>query len=239
MTMKLQPPDQRVLFVLDELATLGRLDAVENAVGLAAGYGLQVWAIFQDVPQMKGTYENRWASFVGNSGITCAFATNDLETGEYVSKMIGVTTIENQSESRDRTGFGQGSSSSFTARSLQTPDEVLRLDRRQMYVLRDGENPVIVDRVNYDQNPVLAGLWGAEPQPMTPQPEPVRQVAPMPRVASGHPPRPIDETGAISPLTPRCRKSSRRCPNAFKTSPLFDPAGGTVEHLPPPHGSIR
>jgi type IV secretion system protein VirD4 len=181
MTMKLQPPDQRVLFILDELATLGRLDAVENAVGLAAGYGLQVWAIFQDIPQMRAVYESRWASFVGNSGITCVFATNDNETAEYASKMIGVGTIESRSESRDRAAIGQGVNAGVMARPLQTPDEVLRLNRRQMYVLRDGEHPVIVDRVNYDQNPALAGLWGAEPQPMMPQPEPVRQTAPQPQ----------------------------------------------------------
>jgi type IV secretory pathway TraG/TraD family ATPase VirD4 len=53
MTDGLDPPTLPVCFVLDELATLGHLAAVEIAVGLAAGYGIQLVSVFQDVAQMR------------------------------------------------------------------------------------------------------------------------------------------------------------------------------------------
>ena len=49
MTDTLKPPKLPVCFMLDELATLGHLAPVENAVGLAAGYGIQLVTVFQDV----------------------------------------------------------------------------------------------------------------------------------------------------------------------------------------------
>lgn len=41
------------LFLLDEFAALGRLEAVERAMGLMAGYGLQLWPILQDMSQLR------------------------------------------------------------------------------------------------------------------------------------------------------------------------------------------
>jgi type IV secretion system protein VirD4 len=57
MTDRLDPPRLPVCFMLDELATLGHLDSVENAVGLAAGYGVQLFTVFQDVAQMRDLYK--------------------------------------------------------------------------------------------------------------------------------------------------------------------------------------
>ncbi len=42
-------PSRPVLFLLDEFAALGRLLPVERAMGLMAGYGLQLWPILQDM----------------------------------------------------------------------------------------------------------------------------------------------------------------------------------------------
>src|SRR5208282_1755100 len=80
MTDKLNPPPLPVCFMLDELATLGHLEAVENAIGLAAGYGIQIVSVFQDVAQMRDLYGGRWASFIGNSGVCAIFNIQDYDT---------------------------------------------------------------------------------------------------------------------------------------------------------------
>lgn len=49
-------PTAPTLFLLDEFAALGRLEAVERAMGLMAGYGLQLWPILQDMSQLKDLY---------------------------------------------------------------------------------------------------------------------------------------------------------------------------------------
>jgi type IV secretion system protein VirD4 len=46
-------PARPVLFLLDEFAALGRLDPVERAMGLMAGYGVQLWPIVQDIHQAQ------------------------------------------------------------------------------------------------------------------------------------------------------------------------------------------
>src|SRR3546814_2272236 len=51
--------ERPVLFLLDEFAALGRLEPVERAMGLMAGYGIQLWPILQDVHQLRALYERR------------------------------------------------------------------------------------------------------------------------------------------------------------------------------------
>ena len=62
-------PPRPVLFLLDEFAALGRLEPVERAMGLMAGYGLQLWPILQDMHQLKATYGERAGTFMSNAGV--------------------------------------------------------------------------------------------------------------------------------------------------------------------------
>ena len=48
-----------MLFLLDEFAALGRLEPVERAMGLMAGYGMQLWSILQDLHQLRATYGDK------------------------------------------------------------------------------------------------------------------------------------------------------------------------------------
>ena len=89
MTDTLNPPAQPVCFMLDELATLGHVTSVETAVGLAAGYGIQLVTIFQDVAQMRDLYKGRWASFIGNAGVRALFNLDDYDSADYWSKPVG------------------------------------------------------------------------------------------------------------------------------------------------------
>ena len=57
-------PTRSVLFLLDEFAALGRLEPVERAMGLMAGYGIQLWPILQDVHQLRALYERRAGTFL-------------------------------------------------------------------------------------------------------------------------------------------------------------------------------
>jgi type IV secretion system protein VirD4 len=80
---------------------LGHLTAVENAVGLAAGYGIQLVTVFQDTAQMKDLYKGRWASFIGNDGVRALFNLDDYDTAEYWSKFMGGRLVETRSTQQD------------------------------------------------------------------------------------------------------------------------------------------
>lgn len=96
-------PARPVLFLLDEFAALGRLEPVERAMGLMAGYGLQLWPILQDMHQLRATYGDKAGTFMSNAGVIQAFGVNDHATADMLSRTIGDTTIEYDTLSTSRT----------------------------------------------------------------------------------------------------------------------------------------
>lgn len=87
-------PDKPILFLLDEMAALGRLSMVEQAYGLMAGYGMQLWGIVQDVSQLERDYGPGWETFIANSGALQYFGSRDNKSAEYFSKLAGMSTVE-------------------------------------------------------------------------------------------------------------------------------------------------
>jgi len=150
-------PATPVLFLLDEFAALGRLEPVERAFGLMAGYGLQLWPILQDMHQLWSTYGERAGTFVSNAGLMQIFNVADVETASWVSKSIGATTMSYQTTgtSTSRGGmqlFETKSSSTSThlsRRELMTPDEIMRLDSSLEILLCQGQAPVIAAKVRF------------------------------------------------------------------------------------------
>ncbi|HQT52571.1 MAG TPA: type IV secretory system conjugative DNA transfer family protein [Phenylobacterium sp.] len=160
-------PAAPVLFLLDEFAALGRLEPVERAFGLMAGYGLQLWPILQDMHQLWGAYGKKAGTFVSNAGLVQIFNVADVETASWVSKSIGATTMSYQttgtSTSRGGMQLFETKSTSTTAhlsrRELMTPDEIMRLDSSLEILLRQGAAPVIAAKVRYYDGPEFRGLF--------------------------------------------------------------------------------
>lgn len=90
-------PDDRtgtghpILFLLEEFPVLGHMKIVETAAGFAAGYGVRLWLIVQDLTQLKRHYREGWETFIGNAGVLQAFGNSDVTTLEYISKKLGET----------------------------------------------------------------------------------------------------------------------------------------------------
>lgn len=108
-----------VLFMLDEVAQLGRMQPLVNAISLSRSYGLKLWMIFQDVAQMKSAYpDDEWRTFFSNTKAQQFFGVSptDVDTCEFISKAAGQTTVQFQttsvSESENR-----GSSSNWGSSS--------------------------------------------------------------------------------------------------------------------------
>ncbi len=140
------------LFLLDECATLGRMTALESAFGLMAGYGMQVWCVFQDLHQMRAIYGTGAGTLLANAGIVQAFNVNDLETARWLSSTLGLRT-ESYS-----TGSGEAAR---TARPLLGPDEILNLSSDSMLLLRQTGRPLLARKVRYYQDAEFDGLFEA------------------------------------------------------------------------------
>ena len=121
----------RLLLLIDEFPSLNRMEVFADALSYMAGYGLKAYLITQDIRQIVDAYGNN-ESIVSNCHVRIAFAPNQFETAELLSKMTGTTTVQkasyNFSGSRLSPVMGHiNASVDHIERPLMTPDEVLRL----------------------------------------------------------------------------------------------------------------
>lgn len=114
-----------VLFMLDEFPQLGRLQAVESAVSLNAGYGVKVWAAIQHLGQLKQHYGDNWETFL-SAGCVTASAPRDVFTRDHLTRLIGTGTKTIRSTSQSSDGGTNVST------SIQKDDLVSPHDWRQM-----------------------------------------------------------------------------------------------------------
>jgi type IV secretion system protein VirD4 len=149
------------LFLLDEFAALGRLEAVERAMGLMAGYGLQLWPILQDMSQLKDLYGDRAGTFIANAGVQQVFGVNDFETAKWLSQMIGQETAGFQTDSF-KPGDGPSFSNNLTGRDLLTPDEIMQLSPDRQLLRVQGQATAVAQKLRYYDDPEFAGLFTPE-----------------------------------------------------------------------------
>ena len=124
----------RLLLMLDEFPSLGKLEIFQESLAFLAGYGIKAYLICQDVNQLKSReigYGHDEA-ITSNSHIQVAFAPNRIETAEHLSKLTGQTTVikEQISTSGSRTGMMHKNVTRTiqeTQRPLMTPDECMRM----------------------------------------------------------------------------------------------------------------
>ncbi|WP_244427614.1 type IV secretory system conjugative DNA transfer family protein [Bartonella queenslandensis] len=121
----------RLLLMLDEFPTLGKLDIFEKALAYIAEYGLKAYIITQDVQQLYKVYTTN-ESIISNCHIRIAYAPNKVETAEWMSKMAGETTVVREKISTSGKRFGMAleqvsTSYEETRRPLMMTDEIMRL----------------------------------------------------------------------------------------------------------------
>jgi type IV secretion system protein VirD4 len=121
----------RLLFLIDEFPSLKRMQLFSDALSFMAGYGLKSYLIAQDIRQIVDEYGPN-ESIVSNCHVRVAFAPNQYETAELLSKMSGTKTIQKASFSFSGSRLApipnhMSSSVEHVERPLITPDEVMRL----------------------------------------------------------------------------------------------------------------
>ena len=137
----------RLLFLIDEFPSLNRMEVFADALSYMAGYGLKAYLITQDIRQIVDAYGQN-ESIVSNCHIRIAFAPNQYETAELLSKMTGTKTVQkasyNFSGSRFSPVMGHVNASvDHIERPLMTPDEIMRI--RPPRKERDGDSEKIVE----------------------------------------------------------------------------------------------
>lgn len=149
----------RLLFMLDEFPSLGRLDFFQSALAYLPGYGIQAYVIAQDLSQLYAAY-GRDESIVSNCHVRIAYAPNKIETAKLLSDMAGTMTVFR--ETRSYTGnrlapflFHVIASEQESQRPLLTPDEALRLPEDVALIFVAGHPPIYGRKIRYFVDPTF------------------------------------------------------------------------------------
>lgn len=149
---------EKVLFVLDEFAALGKVSRISNGLATLRKYRVWLWPIFQTIAQIRDLYGDGWQNFIGTAELRQFLGAWDHETAEYVSRLCGETTITTQ------THGNQGHvTTSETRRLLVTPEEVLHAPDGQQIAFVANMKPMRLIARPYWERPELRGRFHRNP----------------------------------------------------------------------------
>jgi len=107
-----RPLDPPLLVVLDEAASVAPLADLDRVLATAAGHGVQLVTVWQDLAQVEARYGSRWATVVNNhrAKLVCS-GIADPTTLEQMSRLIGDEERSVETLTVDRAGTASSTSS--------------------------------------------------------------------------------------------------------------------------------
>src|SRR5207248_4934970 len=91
-----------VLFMVDECAHIGQMQALEDAVTLMRGMGIRMWLFFQSIEQLKKCFGDNAGTVLDNLATQQYMSITSYETAEAMSKRIGDETVVIRTEGDNR-----------------------------------------------------------------------------------------------------------------------------------------
>lgn len=135
--------NHRLLMLLDEFPSIGKMEILEKAIGYVAGYGMKMMLVVQSLDQLNKIYTKDNA-FLSNCQTQVFYTTNENQTSEYISKTIGQETIITKS----RTGGLKGSTTiNKSGRDLLKAEEMRRFPLNQILLLVGGKFPIKTKKI--------------------------------------------------------------------------------------------
>lgn len=147
-------------FLLDEFANIVSIPEFEKKIATVRSRGLDCHVIVQSLPQLERKYGRTWEELMACCDTKLIIGVKDDTTARYVSRMLGESTVETRSASREvnplwgQDLFDDRRSIGVTGRPLMTPDEVQKMRSRFCIAfLPDGTPPARLRVLDYEQFP--------------------------------------------------------------------------------------
>jgi type IV secretion system protein VirD4 len=122
----------RLLGMLDEFPSVGKLPIIQEGLAYVAGYGIKLYLITQDLAQIQDKY-GKEESITSNCHVQNAYNPLRTETAKYLSERCGKSTVIQDKRSSSGTlgkiALARNTSDQINevARDLMTPDEVMTM----------------------------------------------------------------------------------------------------------------
>lgn len=145
----------RVMMLLDEFPTLGKMEEIKSGIAYYRGYWVKLFLITQDTEQLKAIYEaSGMNSFLSNCKYRITYAANNVDTAKYISDLLGEKTIVSQDEGArpkylDLNPGARQVSTKKSARKLLMPQEVIGLSKDDQIILIEANPPVKCKKIVY------------------------------------------------------------------------------------------
>ncbi|WXJ84402.1 hypothetical protein MTBGP_11930 [Moorella thermoacetica] len=150
----------QVRFLLDEFANIVSIPEFEKKIATVRSRGLDCHVIVQSIPQLERKYGRTWEEIMACCDTKLIIGVKDDTTARYVSHMLGESTVETRSATREvnpiwgQRLFDDRRSLGITGRELMTPDEIQKMRSKFCLVfLPDGTPPAKLKVLDYEQFP--------------------------------------------------------------------------------------
>lgn len=138
---KIKEEKNRILLLIDEFPSLGKLDVIEQSMSYIAGYGLKTFLISQSLGQFKKIY-GKDNYILDNCSIQLYLTPNDPETPKMLSDKLGKYTVKTESFSKKGFELTPTKSISYIGRSLMTAEEIGTLPYEEILLIITGQKPI-------------------------------------------------------------------------------------------------
>ena len=137
--------------MLEEFCSIDPIRNITSILSTARGRRIYPSMIVQSISQLKDRYKNSWENIIYQCDTLVTLGVNDKFTAEYISEILGTTTIKTSSNSSShrKNDINQSESESYQSRRLLLPDEILKFDNNKMIVRQRATDPFILYKVQY------------------------------------------------------------------------------------------
>lgn len=133
-----------VRFLLDEFANIGQIPSFDTYIATMRSREVSVNVVLQNVAQLKSLYKDTWETITGNCDTLLFLGGKEQSTLEYISKMIGKTTIDLRTTNQSKGQTGSFSiNEQVLGRELITASEVGLLKTDECILSIRGVEPFI------------------------------------------------------------------------------------------------
>lgn len=148
-----EPLAHRILFIIDEFPTLGKMETIETFAGILNGYGISFLWICQSKAQIDKLYGEN-APILEHCRFMWTYAMNDDNVAQYFSKRTGNEGVikQNTSISGSRMDAGLNNvsiSNDITERPIITANEIENLPHDCQLLFTQGAPTQILKKVAY------------------------------------------------------------------------------------------
>ena len=149
-----------IIFLLDEMAAIGRVREVKNMVLLGRSYGMRLIGISQTIESLEDIYPKEFKTLLSSS-LLMFQAIREPSELKYVADRFGCKTVfsESDSTSKNADKNQEGHTKSAVKREILTTDEIESLYKDYMIAFVEGSKPLVLKRLNYLEEKSYSGRF--------------------------------------------------------------------------------